>query len=154
MHTLKRKTFIGLGLVTLVALALVIKANPVIAQASDQPVLLAADTTGKANDLGEVNLPDEGTDCGGINIGFDVNCTDKDNPIYAYVGGISKFLAVGVGVVLVLAFVISGFQYITAQDNPQQVSGAKNHIFNAIVGLIAYIFMFAILQWLVPGGVF
>jgi hypothetical protein len=47
----------------------------------------------------------------------------------------------------------SGIRYTTAGDDPQKVASAKGHIFNAIVALVAFIFLFAVLQWLVPGGI-
>lgn len=59
-----------------------------------------------------------------------------------------------VGVVVVAMVIIGGIQYSTAQDNPNALSAAKGRIANALLALLAFLFMFAFLQWLVPGGLF
>lgn len=63
-------------------------------------------------------------------------------------------LAASVGIVVVIMVAWGGFQYTTSRDNPQQAAQAKNHVQNAIIALVMYIFMIAFLNWLVPGGVF
>lgn len=59
-----------------------------------------------------------------------------------------------VGVVVVGMIVIGGIQYIAAGDNAQAVQEAKNRIKNAIIGLVLFIMMFGILNFVVPGGLF
>lgn len=63
-------------------------------------------------------------------------------------------LAASVGIVVVIMVAWGGFQYTTSRDNPQQSAAAKEHIRNALIALVVYIFMIAFLNWLVPGGVF
>lgn len=75
----------------------------------------------------------------------------EQNPIITYLKGIINFLAVGVGIVTVISIVISGIQFMTSQGNPQSISSAKGRLFNAIVALLLFIFMYAILNFLVPG---
>lgn len=58
-----------------------------------------------------------------------------------------------VGIVVVIMVAVGGVQYSAAKDNPQQAAQAKERIRNAILALVAYIFMVAFLQWLVPGGI-
>lgn len=60
----------------------------------------------------------------------------------------------GVGIAAVGAIVYAGVLYITARDNAGQVSKAKTMIMNTVVGVVAYILMWAFLQWIIPGGVF
>jgi hypothetical protein len=67
---------------------------------------------------------------------------------------IIRFLSAGVGLVVVLAIVLSGIQYSTSEGNPETTQQAKNRIRNAIIGLFIYLFAFALVQWLVPGGLF
>lgn len=59
-----------------------------------------------------------------------------------------------VGIVVVIVIIVAGIQWSTAGNNPQQLSAAKNRIFNAILALLVFIFMYAFLQWVVPGGIF
>ena len=60
----------------------------------------------------------------------------------------------GVGIAAVGAIVYAGVLYITARDNAGQVSKAKTMIMNTVIGVVAYILMWAFLQWIIPGGGF
>lgn len=59
----------------------------------------------------------------------------------------------GVGIAAVGSIVFAGVMYITARDNAAQVSKAKTMIMNTIIGIIAYILMWAFLEWIIPGGI-
>lgn len=78
----------------------------------------------------------------------------ENNVIINYVRGFIWFLSGGVGLVVMLMIIIGGVQYITARDNPQAVQAAKQKIFNAIIALVLFILMYAILSYLVPYGIF
>jgi len=58
-----------------------------------------------------------------------------------------------IGVAVVLNIIVAGIQYSTAADNPNKVQSAKQKVTNSIIALIAYAFLVAFLQWIVPGGV-
>jgi len=57
-----------------------------------------------------------------------------------------------VGVAVVVSIIAGGIQYSASAGDPQKAAKAKDHIFNAVVALVAFIFLFAFLEWLVPGG--
>jgi hypothetical protein len=78
----------------------------------------------------------------------------RDNPIYYYLKNILKFLSAGVGLAVVGGIVFGGYMYITARANAGQVEKAKVVIINSVIGLLLFIFMFSILQFLIPGGIF
>ncbi len=59
-----------------------------------------------------------------------------------------------VGIVIVIMIIVGGIQYSAAGANPQATQAAKGRITTAITALIIYIFTFAFLQWIVPGGIF
>ena len=59
----------------------------------------------------------------------------------------------GVGIAAVGSIVFAGILYITARDNAGQVSKSKTMIMNTVIGIIAYILMWAFLEWIIPGGV-
>lgn len=59
----------------------------------------------------------------------------------------------GVGIAAVGSIVFAGILYITARDNAAQVSKAKTMIMNTVIGVVAYILMWAFLEWIIPGGV-
>jgi hypothetical protein len=74
--------------------------------------------------------------------------------IVYYIVVLTRALATIVGIVIVIMIAVGGIQYTAARDDPQAVNVAKQRIQNAIFALLFYIFGFAFLQWLVPGGIF
>lgn len=82
------------------------------------------------------------------------NSSLKDNPIVDDINVVVNFLSIGVGVVVIAMIIIGGIQYSAAGDNPQALTAAKQRIINALIALAAFLFIFAFLQWLIPGGVF
>lgn len=88
----------------------------------------------------------------------DVDCTaenlsSNNCKIYGYIVAFIRGLSAMVGIVVVIMVAVGGIQYSASKDNPQATSAAKNRITNALLALLIYIFMFAFLQWIVPGGV-
>lgn len=74
--------------------------------------------------------------------------------IYKLLDLILTVMTYGVGVLGTLGIVISGIQYATAGDNEGQIVKAKSRIFNVVIGLLLWAAMYAILQFLIPGGAF
>lgn len=70
-----------------------------------------------------------------------------------YLNPFIRLMTALVGVVIVLSVVIAGIQYSSAGGDPSGVAAAKKRIVAAVVALIAYVFTFGFLQWLVPGGI-
>jgi uncharacterized membrane protein YsdA (DUF1294 family) len=58
-----------------------------------------------------------------------------------------------VGIVVVLSIILGAIQYITSEGDPQKASKAKGRITNSILALIAFFFLYALLQFLIPGGI-
>lgn len=56
------------------------------------------------------------------------------------------------GLAIVGSIIVGGIQYMTAQGNSQQVASAKNRIMVSVVTFIVFLFGYALLQWLIPGG--
>jgi hypothetical protein len=79
---------------------------------------------------------------------------DNDCGIVKYLVIFINVLSALVGIVVVIMITIGGIQYSASRDNPQATAAAKQRILNAILALVAFLFMFAFLQWLVPGGIF
>jgi hypothetical protein len=59
-----------------------------------------------------------------------------------------------VGVVVVISIIVGGIQYSMSAGDPQKAARAKGRIMNALIALVAYAFLWAFLQFIVPGGVF
>jgi hypothetical protein len=71
-----------------------------------------------------------------------------------YIAPIIVLLTVLVGVFAVISIIVAAIQYSSAGDDPSAVGKAKNRIFKTVLGLFGYIFLFAFLNFLVPGGLF
>lgn len=102
--------------------------------------------------------PDPSIKCPSQNTSLETDCKDpnisKDNcKIVDWLVKFISLLSGVVGVVVVLMIAVGGIQYSTARDNPQATAAAKQRIINAIIGLVFYLFIFAFLQYVVPGGV-
>jgi len=89
------------------------------------------------------------------------NCSDKtkeecldQNPIMVWLKLLINIFMGVIGVAAVLMVTVGGIQYITARDNAQAVASAKQRIINVVIGLVAFMFLYAFLQWLIPGGIF
>lgn len=49
---------------------------------------------------------------------------------------------------MVIAIVVAGVQYITSAGNPDAVKTAKSRLGNAIIGLVVYLILFSLVEWL------
>lgn len=76
------------------------------------------------------------------------------NPILDLIYAIIRFLSAGVGIVVVGSIIWAGIQYSSSQGNPEQTAQAKLRIQNSFLALVLYLFIFALVQYLVPGGLF
>ena len=77
-----------------------------------------------------------------------------ENPIINLLQQAVKVLYGVIGVLAVVVIMIAGVIYGTAGDREDRVKLAKTMITNTIIGILLYVFMTVILNFLVPGGVF
>jgi hypothetical protein len=72
--------------------------------------------------------------------------------ITSYVNPFIKVLAGLVAVFVALSIIIAGIQYSAAADDSSKVSAAKDRIRNALIALLAYLFLLTFVKYLLPGG--
>ncbi len=65
-----------------------------------------------------------------------------------------KLLAVLIGIAAVGAIIYAGVLYSSAGNNNTQVQKSKSIITSTVIGIVLFAGMAAMLNWLVPGGVF
>jgi hypothetical protein len=65
-----------------------------------------------------------------------------------------NILTAGVGVAAVGGIVYGAVLYTTAAGAPEQIKKAMEIIRNVVIGIVAYALMYAVLNFLVPGGIF
>lgn len=75
-----------------------------------------------------------------------------DGSIWNILAAIINFLAIGVGVAVVLGIVFGGFLYASAGGSAEQTKRGIGYIRNALIALLLFIFMYAIINFIIPGG--
>ena len=70
-----------------------------------------------------------------------------------YVNPLITMLSVLVGVVIVIAIIYGGIEYIMAEGDPQKAAAGRKRIINALFALAAFLLLYGFLQFIVPGGV-
>jgi hypothetical protein len=99
--------------------------------------VLAADCT--ANGGGGQNCIQGGLCQGAQNLTVTANaipCTEQDSGLQGIIRTVVNVLSVVVGVVAVIMIIIGGFRYITSGGKQESVTGAKNTILYAVIGLV------------------
>jgi hypothetical protein len=74
--------------------------------------------------------------------------------IYDYLIKAADLLSALVGVVAVGMIIFGGIEFSSSGGDPQKVASAKGHITNAVIALVAFLFLFAFLNFIIPGGLF
>jgi hypothetical protein len=74
------------------------------------------------------------------------------NPIIRYIRIIVNFLSAGVGIVITGSIIFAGIQYTVAGNNANTVGAAKKRIQDTLIALLAFFFIYAFLNWIIPGG--
>ena len=64
-----------------------------------------------------------------------------------------KFLSALVGVAVVASIIIGGIQYSSSGGDPSKANAAKMRIRNAVIALVTFIALDAMLNFLIPGGI-
>jgi hypothetical protein len=158
------KQTIGLALsVIMLAFVSTIFAFETPAMAQTQPTdaqSSGSTSTGSTTSDGTVLTdPVKGNDCGGVKTAI-IKC-DADNSgdlnkngIWALLLIVINVMTAGVGVLAVGGIVYGSILYTTAEDKADQVNKAVDIIRNVIIGLVSFALMWALLNFIIPGGVF
>jgi len=83
-----------------------------------------------------------------------VNKCLNQSPVVHDIQTIVNFLSAAVGVVVIAVIIVGGIQYSLAGDNSSALEAARKRIANGVITLVAFLFAWAFLQWLIPGGIF
>lgn len=78
----------------------------------------------------------------------------EKNGVWALLLLAVNILVAGVGVVAVGGIVYGSILYASAGGNTEQVKKGIKVIRDVVIGLIAFVGMYAFLQFLIPGGIF
>lgn len=100
-----------------------------------------------------------GTDAKGqpLETSIDFGCPSSSNganSVTSLLLTIINFLAIGVGIAVVGGIAFGGIRYASANGNASQAQQGITFIVNSVIGLVLFILMYAIINFLVPGGLF
>jgi hypothetical protein len=70
-----------------------------------------------------------------------------------YINPTINFLAAAVGLVVLISVIAGGIQYSTSDGDSGKAAAAKQRILNSLGALAAFVFLYAFMQWIVPGGI-
>lgn len=127
-------------------------------------VMSLSPLTAQAKDLegNEPTVPQRTTS--GVDCTDDGNCAKKTS--FSFCGrttsvGISclfttilNFMSITVGIAVVGGVTAGGIMYSASGGNPGRKAQGTKIIGNSIIGLVIYLLLWAIVQFLIPGGVF
>lgn len=71
-----------------------------------------------------------------------------------YLNPAINLFSVSFGLIAIISIIMGSINYAMSEGDPQKASQAKRRITNTIFAVIAYIFLFAFIQFLIPGGAF
>jgi hypothetical protein len=74
--------------------------------------------------------------------------------VQKYINPLVDVLSVAFGLIAVISIIVGGIQYSASGGDPQKITAAKRRISQTMFAIVAYAFLFAFLQFLIPGGLF
>lgn len=75
------------------------------------------------------------------------------NPVMSLILQVINFMAIGVGIIVVGGIVWGAMLYTTSNGDSGKSQQGITTIVNAVIGLLLFVFTYAIINYLVPGGV-
>lgn len=83
------------------------------------------------------------------------NCDNNScDLISLYINPAISILSVIIGLVCAGSLVMAGIQYTSASGDPQKIGAAKTRITNTLLAFLTYLFLYAFMNFLIPGGLF
>ncbi len=91
-----------------------------------------------------------------------VKCSVKDTTtgssntacgLFRYINLAINFMAALIGIIVTGLLIVGGIQYTTAGSDFNNVAKAKKRIGTAVAALVGFGLLYALLQWLIPGGI-
>ena len=85
---------------------------------------------------------------------IDYGCSGSGSGVLQLLIVFVNFMAIGVGVAVVGGIVFGALRYTSANGNAAHAQQGITYIVNSIIGLLLFIFLYALVNFLVPGGLF
>ncbi len=83
-------------------------------------------------------------------------CSDSSqcDLIGQYVNPLIEVLSVSFGLIATISIILGAIQYTTSEGDPQKSAAAKNRITNTVIAIVAFLVLYAFVEFLIPGGIF
>lgn len=90
----------------------------------------------------------------GVEAAILTDCADKSdengNGIKCILDLVVDIMTVGVGVLATIGLGVAGIQYLTAGGSEEKTRKAKRRILEIVIGLFAYVLIYAFLKFILP----
>lgn len=124
-------------------------------------VFCAPITSATAGDpCGESTLKEGESCCGGV-VTSVINCDQsgdtgsiENSGVWGLLLLAINILTGAIGIAAVGGLVFGGIMYSSAGGNPEKTKQAITIITNVVIGIVAYVLMYSVLNYLIPGGLF
>lgn len=147
MYMLKQKFAVILGLPVLLLCLVSFSASPAFAQTAPAPNNGHTTNPLTSGESCQNGTQDQALCAPKCQNSSDCNLTKKYiNPF------INKFLAPMAILAVIIGIIWGSIEFATSAGDAQRAASGKGKIQNALIGLIAFIFLYAFLNWLLPGG--
>ncbi|MBR2708980.1 hypothetical protein IKE98_01460 [Candidatus Saccharibacteria bacterium] len=82
---------------------------------------------------------------------YNCSCDDgKGSSVTAQLNLVVDIMTIGIGILGVIGITIVGIQYLTAGGSEEKTRKAKRRMFEIVIGLVAYVVLYAFVKWLIP----
>lgn len=78
----------------------------------------------------------------------------EDSCVWSLLHTAINIMTAGIGLLAVAGIVYASILYTSSGSSPDQAKQAIKIIQNVVIGLVAYLFMYSFLNYIIPGGVF
>lgn len=93
--------------------------------------------------------------CNGVETSIDFQCDTYDTDgISAIIMYVINFMAIGVGIAVVIGIIFGGITYAQSDGEESKAKEGREMIANSIIGLFLFLFLYAGADFLLPGGAF
>ncbi len=140
----------GVGAGTVQANARETECSNITGATSSQPALAVSNKKVKLPEADKYKCGSD--DQGQTFTSIDIGCRGEGNAIIDMILAISRFLSVGAGIVCVASIIVGGIQFTTSGGNPKATADAIKRIVSSVGAMVFFMFIYAILNWIIPRG--
>lgn len=87
----------------------------------------------------------------GVETAVLTTCGQDEDGISCILKLVVDIMSIGIGILGVIGITVVGVQYLTAGGDEGKTRKAKQRMFEIVIGLVAYVVIYAALRWLLPG---